>query len=268
MTQAPADGPRLSIVTICFRNPDELRRTLATLDGLPPHVELLVIDGSPDARCAEVARTFPAVRHFQQPDDGKYDAMNKGIAAARGDGLLFLNSGDELAAIPNLVRLLRRHGDALASTIVYGDCIHRADQRDVVIPAPAPLGENLRLGRLPSHQSTIIPRRYHLDHRYDASMFFTADTCFLKQAYRALPAIHFPEVIGVFHHGGASTSPGSIALLLRQYRELSRAHEMSWPERLSTAVLLARRKLLHLAIGEARLQRLQAWRLGRRQARG
>jgi glycosyltransferase involved in cell wall biosynthesis len=259
-------APLLSIVTICYCNPDDLDRTLATLKGLPASVEILVIDGSTDDSCARVAATRPGVRHLQQPDDGKYDAMNKGIAAARGEALLFLNSGDELDSVSALARLLDRHGSQLPSAIVYGDCRHRSGGHDILVTAPVPAAENLRLGRLPSHQSTIIPRRYHERHPYDRTMFFAADTQFLKRAYAALPAIHFPEVIGIFSHGGASTSPGSIALLLRQYRELSSTHELTHFERAAIAFLLARRKLLHLLIGERRLQRLQAWRLAARSA--
>lgn len=266
MTSPLLDGtaPLLSIVTICFRNPDDLRRTLSTVQGLPDSVEVIVIDGSPDESCAAVARRFPEVRHLQQRDDGKYDAMNKGIHAARGEALLFLNSGDELASTAGLVRLLERHAPALPHRIVYGDCLHRSGGHDVAVSAPMPVGENLRLGRLPSHQSTIIPRRYHREHLYDATMFFAADTCFLKQAYRELPATHFPEAIGIFAHGGASTSPGSVRVLAQQYRELSAAHELTLRERFSIAMLLIRRKLLHLLVGEEWLQRLQARRLAAR----
>jgi glycosyltransferase involved in cell wall biosynthesis len=253
--------PILSIITICFRNPDDLERTLTTIADLPANVECLIIDGSPDDSCAAIARRFPWARHLQQHDDGKYDAMNHGIAAARGDGLLFLNSGDELASRTALVQLLDEHAGSLVTDIVYADCKHRSGGQDILVVAPTPYGENLRLGRLPSHQSTIIPRRYHVEHLYDATMFFAADTYFLKRAYRDLPSRHFAQVIGVFSHGGASTSPGKIAMLLKQYRELSLVHELSTRERRATALLLMRRKLLHLMIGEDRLQRLQAWRL-------
>lgn len=254
----------LSIITICFKNPDDLERTLTTVAGLPTSVECLIIDGSPDDSCGAIARRFPWARHVQQRDDGKYDAMNHGIVAARGDGLLFLNSGDELASRTALMQLLDEHAGSLATDIVYADCKHRSGGRDVLVVAPPPHGENLRLGRLPSHQSTIIPRRYHVEHPYDATMFFAADTYFLKRAYRDLPSRYFAQVIGVFSHGGASTSPGKIAMLLKQYRELSLVHELSTRERMATALLLMRRKLLHFTIGEDRLQRLQAWRLTHR----
>lgn len=267
MAHATAAVPLLTVITICFRNPDDLEATLRSLEGLPDTVERLVIDGSPDDSCARVAAVFPGVRHVQQRDDGKYDAMNKGIAAACGDALLFLNSGDELASTDALGRLLTAHGNRLADAIVYGDCKHRTGGQDVTVPAPMPQAENLRLGRLASHQSTLIPRLYHQRHPYDAAMFFAADTLFLKQAYRDLPSIHFPEPIGIFGHGGASTSPGSLSLLVKQYRELAGTHELTARERASIAFLLARRKLIHLVIGEDRLQRLQAWRLARRNRR-
>ncbi len=91
---------RISIITICFNNPDEVASTCASVDiqsALP--FEHWIINGS----------TQPAVRewcqgqiqpHFRKAiherDAGIADAFNKGLAHATGDIILFLNSGDKL----------------------------------------------------------------------------------------------------------------------------------------------------------------------------
>ena len=256
--------PSLTVVTICFNNPEDLRQTLETLVGLSDRVEKLVIDGSSDDRCAQVSSQFADVAHVQERDDGKYDAMNRGIALARGQSVLFLNSGDALASTAALERLLDRYGDDLDTAIVYGDCRRSAMGREVAIVAPEPTPENLRVGSLASHQSTLIPRDYHARHLYDAKMFYAADTLFLKQAYRDLPSFHFPEAIGIFSHGGASTSPGSVAMLYQQYRELCTVHECTLRERVAIIGLLARRKLSRMVLGESRFQHWQMERLMRK----
>jgi glycosyltransferase involved in cell wall biosynthesis len=260
--------PSVSIVTICYRNPDELDRTLSGLTELPcPPFEVLIIDGSPDDACANVARRFPMFRHMQGADAGKYDAMNKGVAAATGDCVLFINSGDRLNDPSGFSRLVGHHRDILSSTIVYGDCLIVVADECLRVPAPELSEANLRRGMLPSHQSILIPSAYHRQHPYDSSYHFAADTKFLKAAFRALPSRHVPAPIGIYAFGGVSTSPGPWRLLSRQYRELCDAHELRPVERVGVAATLIRRKLAHHLVGEAGLQRLQARRLRRNRAR-
>jgi glycosyltransferase involved in cell wall biosynthesis len=256
--------PAVSLVTICYRNPAELEQTLACAAVLDPAlVEVLIVDGSPDDSCARVAARFPAFRHLQGPDSGKYDAMNKGIAAARGDSVLFMNSGDALSDPHQFAAMVRDNRDILASTMVYGDCIKVVNGEHIAVAAPDLSDANLRLGILPSHQSILIPAGFHRRNLYDDALHFAADTKFLKTAFRALPRLHVPMAIGVYAYGGVSTSPGSWRLLARQYREVRDAHELRVFERIRLAGALVRRKLLHALVGEAGLQRLQARRLKR-----
>ena len=59
--------------------------------------EYLLIDGASRDATVEIARQYPCLSHIvSEPDNGLYDAMNKGIAAAHGDYLIFLNAGDSL----------------------------------------------------------------------------------------------------------------------------------------------------------------------------
>jgi glycosyltransferase involved in cell wall biosynthesis len=257
-------SPGVSVISICYRNPEELEATLQSLRGLDPALcEVIVVDGSPDESCARVAARHPAFRYLHGPDRGKYDAMNKGIAAAAGDSLLFMNSGDRPNDAAALEALVRAHRGALATTLVYGDCIFLVGGERLKVPAPPPTPENLRLGRLPSHQSILIPRAFHQRHLYDARFHFAADTKFLKAALRELPHLYVPQVIGVYAYGGVSTSPGSLRSLRRQYREICDAHELRAWERIALASTIVRRKLLHAFVGEDELQRLQAERLRR-----
>lgn len=257
--------PALTIVTICYRNPEDLKRTLDSLAPLDSETfELLVIDGSPDNLCAAVARRYPQARHLHERDRGKYDAMNKGIRAATGDSLLFMNSGDMLASPDVLRRLVVEHRSKLVNTVIYGDAIRIVGGENILVPAPQLDERNLRLGVLPSHQSTLIPTAFHRLNLYDESMHFAADTKFLKGAYRQLPYRHVLLPIGMFIYGGASTSPGSWRLLHKQYRELVEAGELRPLERVAAALSLIRRKLFHIVGGEARLQAIQAKRLRRK----
>jgi len=252
----------VSIITVCYRNPEELDLTLNGLSTLDEALfQVIVIDGSPDNSCAEVAARYPAIRHLHAIDTGKYDAMNKGIVAAQGESLLFMNSGDRVASTEILTKIVRQNLDKLSSTIIFGDCIRVVAGEPIYIPAPKITPEHIRKGILPSHQSILIPASFHLSNNYDEGMYFAADTKLLKEAFRTLPHIHSPEAIGVFAYGGACTSPGSWSLLIRQYRELCEVEESQSLERLRTAFALFRRKIARALLGNSGLQKVQARRL-------
>lgn len=256
-------SPDVTFVTICYRNPADLRVTLTSLACLPERYERIVVDGSPDDSCATVTAEFDGIRNLHGPDKGKYDAMNKGLAAARGETICFMNSGDCLVDGAAFDAMIRSNRDGLDKVIVYGDCIKTIAGEAVVVPAPELTDEALRVGILPSHQSILIPTAYHQLHPYDDTMHFAADTKFLKAAFAALPRRYVALPIALFAQGGASSSPGTWKSLFGQFRELRQAHELGTIEQVRMAVLLIRRKLFHMMFTEAALQRQQLKRLRR-----
>lgn len=88
-----------SIITINYNNADGLRRTI---DSIAPHVsaeiEYIVIDGgSTDRSISYIEEYSDKISYWvSEADKGVYHAMNKGIMAAKGDYILFINSGDIL----------------------------------------------------------------------------------------------------------------------------------------------------------------------------
>jgi glycosyltransferase involved in cell wall biosynthesis len=254
-------APSLSIVTICYRNPAELKATLDQLAALDRDVfEVLIVDGSPDESCAAVARAHPWARHAHGPDGGKYSAMNKGVMLAKGDALLFINSGDALDSVATLVEIVAAHRDVLAHTIVYGAAKYVVEARTFVkqIDPSSPLEAR----NLPSHQSILIPALYHRNHLYDEGMHFAADTKFLKRAFAELPSIYVPRPIGAFSYGGVSTSPGSWAGVISQYREINSVETLTALHKARLAIRLVTRKIARTLFGEAGLKVLQGRRTG------
>ena len=89
---------KLSIITICFNNLEELKATCESVDQqeeLP--FEHIIVDGSTDGEIANFLTTVPqpAYRKWNtEPDNGIADAFNKGVKMATGDVLNFMNSGD------------------------------------------------------------------------------------------------------------------------------------------------------------------------------
>lgn len=87
--------PRVSVIIPAYKAEGFLAETIESVlsQTLAPTEVIVVDDGSPD-RCAEIAATYPGVRVIRQANAGVANARNRGMAAATGDWLTFLDADD------------------------------------------------------------------------------------------------------------------------------------------------------------------------------
>ena len=118
----------VSIVTVCYQAEatlaEAMQSVLAQIPALPEgwRLEYLVVDGASTDGTLAIAQSFPTehVRVVSEPDEGLYDAMNKGVRLATGDVVGILNADDAYAHDRVLAEVL----DALERTGAdgaYGD---------------------------------------------------------------------------------------------------------------------------------------------------
>lgn len=95
--------PLLTIVTVHLNDFDGLVRTFRSMESKFPteDLEWIVIDGGSETNSTDQFNSLEMVKayancYISEPDDGIYDAMNKGTRLASGKYLLYLNAGDEL----------------------------------------------------------------------------------------------------------------------------------------------------------------------------
>jgi glycosyltransferase involved in cell wall biosynthesis len=113
--------PKLSIITINYNNLEGLKRTVdSVVNQTWQEFEYIVIDGGSTDGSKEYIESQSATIDYwvSEKDTGIYNAMNKGIKAATGDYLLFLNSGDELY---NMKVLEENYKDIHTEDLVYFD---------------------------------------------------------------------------------------------------------------------------------------------------
>ena len=88
---------KYSIITVNYNNKDGLRKTIeSVIHQSFRDFEYIVIDGGSTDGSADVLKEYDAQIDYwvSEPDKGIYNAMNKGIAQAKGEYLNFMNSGD------------------------------------------------------------------------------------------------------------------------------------------------------------------------------
>lgn len=153
-----------------------------------------------------------------EPDSGIYNAMNKGIAHAKGDFLLFLNAGDCLLS----GILAKVFSGSLDADVVYGDMIvsgKHGGSRLVRYPGESVVTPAYFLfGSLP-HQASFIAR--HLFRRfggYSEEFKIVSDSkffldCALSGTVRFK---HLDYPISTFAQGGLSTNPEKLEFGLEE----------------------------------------------------
>ena len=90
-------NPTFSLITVCFNAANLLAETLQSAKEQSfKDFELVIIDGGSKDNTRDVLKPFESFigTFISEPDKGIYDAMNKGIRAAKGKFVYFLNAGD------------------------------------------------------------------------------------------------------------------------------------------------------------------------------
>ena len=128
---------KLSVITINYNNLSGLRRTVdSVMSQTWRGFEWILIDGGSNDGSKEYIESIAAIPEANvsywcsEPDNGVYNAMNKGIAIAKGDYLNFMNSGDVFFECKTLEKWKDKEIDG---DIIYGDWIRRYSDHDEFI---------------------------------------------------------------------------------------------------------------------------------------
>jgi cellulose synthase/poly-beta-1,6-N-acetylglucosamine synthase-like glycosyltransferase len=154
--------PLVSVVTVCRNAAATLEACIVSVASQSyASVEHIVIDGaSSDGTAAILERHRASLAVVvSEPDRGLYDAMNKGVARASGEFVIFLNADDVFVGPDSLRDAMREIADQPDGDIYYGslDVVMGAVTHRHVPPPPEQAAEEMVLGCLP-HQATLARR--------------------------------------------------------------------------------------------------------------
>jgi glycosyltransferase involved in cell wall biosynthesis len=220
-------SPKISIITVNYNNKTGLDKTIqSVLNQSYSNIEYIVIDGDSTDGSKDILTHYKdQISHtVSEPDLGIYNAMNKGIMAASGDYLLFLNSGDNL--IDNLV-IEKAISCGMKEDLVYGDIVYvNGEETRDWIAADVLSFQTFYEHTIP-HPATFIKRGlFNLVGLYSEEYkivsdweFFLMAICRYNCSYK-----HINLMISQFYLDGISGDPNNYKKLLVERETILKKH--------------------------------------------
>ena len=186
-----------TIITICYNSEKTVERTIkSVLAQTNNDYEYIIVDGaSKDATLDIIKRSVPLfegrMKWQSEPDNGIYDAMNKGIMHASGEIIGIVNSDDWLE--PNALETVEKayisNGRSLDTIYSGGMFFHSVNGSiQKLMPNKRSLERYAKIGDIAGirHPATFVPKNiYNSFGMFDTRMKVSADADFLLRFYKS-----------------------------------------------------------------------------------
>jgi len=206
---------KISLITATYNSINTLETSMQTvLEQNYPELEYVIIDGDSGVDTVTLLKNMEArydnMKWLSEPDQGIYDALNKGLTLVSGDVIGFVHSDDFLADSTIVSKIMERfQGENVDG--VYGDLLYVDKVRtDKIIRywKSRPFDPKLlNKGWMPPHPTLFLKKGVYQKHgKFDLSYKIAADYDFMLRVLKdnTLQFSYLPEVIVKMRVGGVS----------------------------------------------------------------
>lgn len=185
-------------------------------------LEYIIIDGqSTDGTLAIIRKYQRSVETLiSEPDNGLYDAMNKGLKHANGRYIHFLNADDCYFNNEVLCSIIPELDE---SSVAYGQMLYiESDGSKRLQGSDFSWDAELRGSRVPQ-MALFVPRHcYAIVGDFDTSLKIAADYDMTLRLAKCFPVKYLPQPISIMHAGGVSYQRPDLAF--KESMSVSRRH--------------------------------------------
>lgn len=203
--------PEISIITACYNAEKTIEQTIqSVVNQTYDNLEYIIVDGASTDRTMEIVNKYKDYIDIiiSEPDNGIYDAFNKGIKAATGDYINFMNADDYFsnnnvikevtASIDKDIKMI--YGKVRAIDESSGEWHYRGHQLQL---------NDLKLGDMFPHQGAFVSRDLFLEYNFfDTKYKMLADVDFSIKCFKKheQSTKFLNTIIADFRLGGMSSN--------------------------------------------------------------
>lgn len=214
---------KISIITVVFNDAQNIEKTILSVIGQTyKDIDYIIVDGGSTDGTLDIIEKYKnnIATIISEPDNGLYDAMNKGVDVTRGDWVAFINSGDTLISENILSEVFS--SDYSGIDIVYGDYVFQYISGLRTHVASRPLDTIWKYMPI-CHQAMFV--RPGLLKKYKFSIDnISADHEFLWKCLKDNCTLHNTgKIISVYLEGGVSAEKNIQVLLSRRRNAMKMA---------------------------------------------
>ena len=210
---------KVSVITCTFNSEATILETIESVGNQTfPNIEHIIIDGGSSDRTLELCAGYSGRQKLvvSEPDDGIYDAFNKGIAASTGDIISILNSDDIYVTddvIQDVVSAFQKND----AEIVYGDVfiVGQYDETKILREWKSSEYEtgSMQKGWHPPHPSLFVKRTTYMEHgTYTVDFKVSADFDMMLRLFEVnkVPSFYLSGNLVRMRAGGRSSTVSGI----------------------------------------------------------
>lgn len=172
--------PKFSIITVCYNSSQTISKNLKSVASQSfDNYEHIIIDGGSNDNTLEIVSAFGSekMKVISEPDNGIYDAMNKGLGLASGQFVAILNS-DDFFATDNVLQAVYEHFQKYKCDVVFSSICFVNSRDEVIgkwIPKDHTMGSYLKGFHVPHPGFFAVRKLYERLGFFDLSMKIAAD---------------------------------------------------------------------------------------------
>jgi glycosyltransferase len=204
---------KISVITAVYNSEATVGEAIASV-AAQTHLDLehVIIEGkSKDGSIAAIeSAAHDRMRLISEPDEGIYDALNKGVINATGDVIGFIHSDDFLAHDGVLAKIAAAFEDPAVEAVFSDlDYVSQADTSRIIRhwSTGAFHPRRLKYGWMPAHPTLYVRRDvYERFGNYDKKLGIAADYDFILRYFSQATgsSVYIPEVLYKMRVGGVS----------------------------------------------------------------
>ncbi len=178
---------KVSVITVCYNCKNEIEQTvMSVISQTYPYIEYLIIDGNSSDGTLDIVYKYKdkIKKIISEPDNGIFDAMNKGINIASGDWIIFMNAGDVFYS-KDVISAIFEKFDENQVGVIFGDALFVKETKSILYKSKPFYKSNVLYPDMGiCHQAIFVKMDLAKQFKFDTSFKLSADYNMIYNIYK------------------------------------------------------------------------------------